>query len=546
MQKIIECVPNFSEGRSKEIIDQITNEIKSVDNVELLDVDMGYDTNRTVVTFAGEPNAVSSAAFKAIKKASMLIDMKKHSGAHPRMGAVDVCPIIPVKNISIKECIEISKELSEKVAKTLKIPIYLYEYSASDEIRKNLANIRSGEYEGLRSKLKDKKWLPDYGPTQFNAKSGATAIGVRDFLIAFNVNLNTSDKRIASDIALDIREKGRAKRDSNNKIIRDKNGKMVKVPGTLKSVKAVGWYIDEYKQAQVSMNLTNYKITSIHKAFEEVRNQANKRGVRVTGSEIVGLVPKESILSSGEYFLKKQNGSISIPEQDIIKNAIQSLGLNDLTKFSSKKSIIEEALGKKQETFSNFKLNNFIDEVSRKSPTPGGGSISALAGSISSSLSMMALNLSYSKQMEKDGVFLRQMKDDLLHLIDEDAKAFDQVMKAYSLPKKTDVDKKIRYKAIEKAYMDAVSTPMLILKKSSGVLYTISKIYKNINPNCISDLGVAIELASASVNGAIMNIRINLCEIKSKSYKKKINKEIEDICSANDNILFELNKNISI
>ncbi len=546
MQKIIECVPNFSEGRSKEIIDQITNEIKSVDNVELLDVDMGYDTNRTVVTFAGEPNAVSSAAFKAIKKASMLIDMKKHSGAHPRMGAVDVCPIIPVKNISIKECIEISKELSEKVAKTLKIPIYLYEYSASDEIRKNLANIRSGEYEGLRSKLKDKKWLPDYGPTQFNAKSGATAIGVRDFLIAFNVNLNTSDKRIASDIALDIREKGRAKRDSNNKIIRDKNGKMVKIPGTLKSVKAVGWYIDEYKQAQVSMNLTNYKITSIHKAFEEVRNQANKRGVRVTGSEIVGLVPKESILSSGEYFLKKQNGSISIPEQDIIKNAIQSLGLNDLTKFSSKKSIIEEALGKKQETFSNFKLNNFIDEVSRKSPTPGGGSISALAGSISSSLSMMALNLSYSKQMEKDGVFLRQMKDDLLHLIDEDAKAFDQVMKAYSLPKKTDVDKKIRYKAIEKAYMDAVSTPMLILKKSSGVLYTISKIYKNINPNCISDLGVAIELASASVNGAIMNIRINLCEIKSKSYKKKINKEIEDICSANDNILFELNKNISI
>ena len=546
MQKIIECVPNFSEGRSKEIIDQITNEIKSVDNVELLDVDMGYDTNRTVVTFAGEPNAVSSAAFKAIKKASMLIDMKKHSGAHPRMGAVDVCPIIPVKNISIKECIEISKELSEKVAKTLKIPIYLYEYSASDEIRKNLANIRSGEYEGLRSKLKDKKWLPDYGPTQFNAKSGATAIGVRDFLIAFNVNLNTSDKRIASDIALDIREKGRAKRDSNNKIVRDKKGKIVKVPGTLKSVKAVGWYIDEYKQAQVSMNLTNYKITSIHKAFEEVRNQANKRGVRVTGSEIVGLVPKESILSSGEYFLKKQNGSISIPEQDIIKNAIQSLGLNDLTKFSSKKSIIEEALGKKQETFSNFKLNNFIDEVSRKSPTPGGGSISALAGSISSSLSMMALNLSYSKEMEKDGVFLRQMKDDLLHLIDEDAKAFDQVMKAYSLPKKTDVDKKIRDKAIEKAYMDAVSTPMLILKKSSGVLYTISKIYKNINPNCISDLGVAIELASASVNGAIMNIRINLCEIKSKSYKKKINKEIEDICSANDNILFELNKNISI
>ncbi len=546
MNKIIECIPNFSEGRSKEVIDQITAEIKNVDHVELLDVDMGYDTNRTVVTFAGAPEAVCTAAFRAIKQASLSIDMQKHSGAHPRMGATDVCPIVPVKNISIEECIQLSKKLAKKVAESLSIPIYMYEYSAKQEYRRNLANIRSGEYEGFEDKIKDKKWVPDYGPTKFNLKAGVTAIGVRDFLIAFNVNLNTSNKKIASDIALDIREKGRAKRDSNNKILRNKKGEIIKVPGTLKSVKAVGWYIDEYRQAQVSMNLVNYKVTSMHKAFEEVRKQASIRGLRVTGSEIVGLIPKQSIVSSGEYFLKKQNSSISIPEEDIIANAVQSLGLNDLSDFEPRKIIIEEALNKDVKSFSNWRIKEFVDEVSRKSPTPGGGSISALAGSLSASLALMALNLSYVKKIEPEGLKLSRIKSQLLSLVDEDAKAFDKVMKAFSLSKKTGKDKIERDKEIEKAYIAAVSTPMSILEESSHILLLIKQIYKNINSNCMSDLGVAIELASASINGAIMNIKINLSEIENKSYRKKINDKINRVLSANENVLLELNKNISI
>ena len=546
MNKIIECVPNFSEGRSKEIIDQITSQIESVDNVTLLDVDMGYDTNRTVVTFAGEPESVMIAAYNAIKKAAEIIDMRKHLGAHPRMGATDVCPIIPIKNVSIEECVGFSKELSKKVGGLLDIPVYLYEYSASDEHRRNLANIRSGEYEGFSDKIHDKKWKPDYGPEKMNLKSGVTAIGVRDFLIAFNVNLNSSNKKIASDIALDIREQGRAKRDSNNKIVRDKKGKMVKVPGTLKSVKAVGWYIDEYKQAQVSMNLTNYKTTSIHKAFEEVRKQANKRGLRVTGSEIIGLVPKDAIISSGEYFLKKQNSSFAIPEEDIIKNAIQSLGLNDISQFNPTKSIIEHALNKGMESFLNWTVANLIDEVARSTPTPGGGSVSALSGALSSSLALMALNLSYNSKMENPGVNLCKIKNKLILLIDEDSKAFDKVMKAFSMSKKTDKDKKARNKEIQKAYKDAVSTPMSILEESSNILLCIKKIYKNINSNCMSDLGVAIELASSSINGAVMDVRINLSEIKDSSYTRQINKKIDKILSGNDNILFELNKNISI
>jgi len=546
MNKIVECVPNFSEGQSKEVIAQITNEIKNIDNVELLDVDMGHDTNRTVVTFAGEPEFVVLAAFNAIKKASEVIDMRKHLGAHPRMGATDVCPIIPVKNISIKECIDISKNLAKKVGDLLNIPIYLYEYSTDKNYRKNLANIRSGEYEGFKNKINDKKWSPDYGPTKFNLKSGVTAIGVRDFLIAFNVNLNTANKKMASDIALDIREQGRAKRDSNNKILRDKRGSIIKVPGTLKSVKAVGWYIDEYKQAQVSMNLTNYKITSIHKAFEEVRKEAAKRGLRVTGSEIVGLVPEDAIIASGEYFLKKQNSSIAIPEEDVINNAVQSLGLNDLSDFIPNRSIIERALSNDIESFSKWRLEKFINEVSRSTPTPGGGSISALTGALSSSLALMALNLSYNKKMENTGLKLRKIKRNLLLLIDEDAKAFDKVMQAFSMPKKTDKDKKIKDKAIQTAYIEAVSTPMSILEESSNILCLIKNIYKNINSNCMSDLGVAIELASASINGAVMNVKINLSEIKNSSYNQKINKKIDKILSENDNILFELNKNISI
>ena len=544
MNKIIECVPNFSEGRSPDIISKITDEIKRVENVELLDVDMGYDTNRTVVTFAGDPSSVCQAAFIAIKKASTLINMEAHHGAHPRMGATDVCPIIPVKNVSLEECIDISKKLARRIGEELNIPIYMYEHSANKAYRKNLANIRSGEYEGFEDKMKNKKWFPDFGPKKFNPTTGVTAIGVRDFLIAFNVNLNTSDKKWASDIALDIREKGRAKRDSNNKIIRDKKGNIVKIPGTLKSVKAVGWYIEEYKQAQVSMNLVNYKETSMHKAFEEVRKQAHKRGLRVTGSEIVGLIPKEAILDSGIHFLRKQSSNTCIPDADIIINAIQSLGLNDLSTFIPKKTIIEEALSKGSGGFSEWTLSNLIDEISRKSPSPGGGSVSALSGSLSASLALMALNLSYDKKMENIGFSLNKIKYSLLSLIDEDSKAFDEVMKAYSLPKKNDEDIKLRTSQIEKAYINAILTPMKILENSSNVLYLIRKIYKNINSNCLSDLGVAIELASASINGSVMNVKINLPELKDENFKKNITSNMDKILAKNDDVLFELNKNI--
>ena len=470
MSKIIECVPNFSEGRSVEIIDQITSEIQSVANVKLLDVDMGHDTNRTVVTFAGEPDSVSYAAFKAIQKATLLINMANHNGAHPRMGATDVCPIIPVANISIEECIKISRNLARKVGEELDIPVYLYEHSARHDYRKNLANIRSGEYEGFKNKIKEEKWFPDFGPKKYNSRSGVTAIGVRDFLIAFNVNLNTANKRIASDIALDIREQGRAKRDSNNKIIRDDKGVMIKVPGTLKNVKAVGWYIDEYKQAQVSMNLIDYKKTPMHEAFEEVCKQATKRGLRVTGSEIVGLVPKKAILDSGKYFLKKQKSSVAIPEKDIIANSIQSLGLNDLSVFDNEKTIIEEALNLSKKSFKDFSIGEFIDEVSRNTPTPGGGSVSALAGSLSASLALMALNLSYTSKIEDSGLKLSEIKYNLLSLVDKDSEAFDKVMQAFSMPKKTNLDRKNRNDEIENAYKNAVITPMLILEESSKIL----------------------------------------------------------------------------
>ena len=546
MSKIIECIPNFSEGRSSEIINQITSEIESVSNVKLLDVDMGYDTNRTVVTFAGEPDAVSSAAFKAIKKATSLINMANHSGAHPRMGATDVCPIVPVANISIEECIKISRDLAQKVGEQLDIPIYLYEHSAQHVDRKNLANIRSGEYEGFKNKIKEKKWHPDFGPKKYNSRSGVTAIGVRDFLIAFNVNLNTDNKKIASDIALDIREQGRAKRDSNNKIVRDDKGITIKVPGTLKNVKAVGWYIDEYKQAQVSMNLINYKKTSMHEAFEEVCNQAAKRGLRVTGSEIVGLVPKNAILDSGKYFLKKQNASIAIPEKDIISNAIQSLGLNDLSVFDRDKTIIEEALNLTKKSFKDFSMSEFIDEVSRSTPTPGGGSVSALAGTLSASLALMVLNLSYSSKIEDSGIKLSEIKYNLLSLVDKDSLAFDKVMSAFSMPKKTDLDKKARNEEIENAYKNAVNTPLLILEESGKILVLIKKIYKNVNQNCLSDLGVSVELSSASINGAVMNIKINLSEIRDKNYIKEITGKIDKILSKIEPILSELNKNIII
>ena len=540
--QIIECVPNFSEGRSKSVIDSITQEIINVSGVRLLDVDMGYDTNRTVVTFAGSPELVLEAAYNSIKKASELIDMKHHKGAHARMGATDVCPIIPVSNTSIDDCIKYSRDLAEKVGKKLKIPVFLYEYSAASDSRKNLANIRSGEYELMDQKIKQKEWFPDFGPSKFNYKSGVTAIGARDFLIAYNINLNTSDRKKATDIALDIREKGRAKRDSKGKIVRDKKGKIIKVPGLLKSVKAVGWYIDEYNQAQVSMNLTNYKITSIHKAFEEVSIAARKRGLRVTGSEIVGLVPKDAMLDAGNFFLNKQNSINCLPEKDIIDCAIISLGLNDISNFNADKSIIENALVDKNNLF-NESLEDFIDELSRKSPAPGGGSVSALAGALSAALTSMVINLSIFKNKDKYGNKAQKLKDQFIQLIQEDASSFDSVMNAFKMKKKTKADQNSRKSAIQEAYKNAVSPPMKMLDLSLSMLEIIRDISNKVNKNCMSDLGVSIEMVESCANGAVLNININLKEIDDKKYTSMINKRVSKVLSNNDIILYDLKKN---
>ena len=396
--KLVECVPNFSEGRNNDIINAITKEIEKVEKVMLLDIDSGAATNRTVVTFIGPPEEIKKAAFNAIKKASELIDMSAHKGEHSRIGATDVCPFIPVSGVTMEDCVNIANEVGRRVGEELKIPVFLYEEAAKVPERKNLANIRQGEYEGLEEKLKAPEWKPDYGEAIFNPASGATVIGAREFLIAYNVNLNTKKKKIAGEIAKTIRESGKAKRDEEGKIIRNENGKALKIPGTLKFVKAVGWYIEEYGQTQVSINLTNYKITPFHKVFEEVKNQAESLGAMVTGSELVGLIPKDAMIEAGKYFLKKQDECLGVPEDDLIKMAIMSMGLSQITPFVPEKKIIEYRFKKKEGSLTEMTVSDFVNELSRSSPAPGGGSVAALCGSISAGLSSMVANLTYGKK----------------------------------------------------------------------------------------------------------------------------------------------------
>ena len=521
--KIIECVPNISEGKNKIVIDAVVQTVKNNKNVHLLDVDAGYDTNRTVITFVGHPDAVIEVAFNLIEKASQLIDMSNHSGEHPRMGATDVCPLIPIKNTSIKECIEYSKKLALRVSQDLNIPIFLYEHSATSKIRENLANIRKGEYEGMFEKIKKKKWKPDYGNSLNNMKSGSTAIGVREFLIAYNVNLNTYDKKIATDIALDIREAGRAQRDKDGKILRDKYNQIIKKPGKLKFCKAVGWFIEEYNQAQVSINLTNYKKTSIHKTFEEIREQARKRGVRVTGSEIVGLVPLDALVNSGKYYLRKQDRSTAIPVNDILNIAIKSLGLSDIADFDMTNKIIENRIFDKSNLLINNNIKDLADITSLGTPTPGGGSISALAGAYGVALSSMVSNLSYQKKelrnYKDDYIFIGEncqiYKDRMLALIDLDTDAYNKVIKAMRLPKKTDQDKKNRNKAINVATIYAADIPMEILELSLKSLKMVYDLVSIANVNSISDLGVSLYMLYASAKGASMNVIINAKELSS-------------------------------
>ena len=549
--KLIECVPNFSEGKDKSIIDKIIEPIKSNTNVTLLDVDMGQDTNRTVVTFIGTPENVINTAFECIEIASKLINMSQHSGEHPRMGATDVCPLIPLKNVSMKECVLLSKTLASKVGKQLDIPVYLYENSATKNYRKSLSIIRKGEYEGLDKKITQSQWKPDYGPSKLNIKSGATAIGAREFLIAYNINLNTNNKKIATDIALDIRESGRAKRDKSGKIIRDDKRNIIKKRGKFRFCKAVGWYIDEYNQAQVSINLTNYKKTSLHKVFEEVRKQARKRGVRVTGSEVVGLLPLQAMINSGKYYLKLQNSSTGLPEPDIIETALKSLGLSDIDKFNPLDKIVDFTISSEFKEFKNDSISEFIDHISRPTPTPGGGSVSALASALGASLSSMVANLSINKkELIKDyNKFIsisencQEYKEIFLNLIDEDSKAYDDVIKAIRLPKKTTEDNKIRYKEINNATLNAANVPLRILEQSVSLMKQTLAISEIGNKNSITDVGVSAHLIKAAAYGAGMNVLINLKSIDKKhsdEIKQKVDyflSDINDLFIKTDNIV---------
>lgn len=530
MQQIIECVPNFSEGNNLEIIKQITNEIEAVAGVRLLNTDPGKATNRTVVTFVGNPDAVIEAAFRAIKKAGQLIDMTKHKGEHPRMGATDVCPLIPVANISMEETAEYANRLAKRVGEELSIPVYLYEAAQPDKSRSNLSIIRAGEYEGFAEKIKKPEWKPDFGPAKFDAQRGATVIGARDFLIAYNVNLNTTSTRRANAIAFDVREAGRVKREGN-KIVHDTEGKPVNIPGTLKSVKAIGWYIEEYGIAQISMNLTNINVTPLHIAFDEVCKKADARGIRVTGSELVGLVPLKALTDAGEYFLKKQQRSIGVSEKELIKIAVRTMGLDELTPFKPEERIIEYLLRDPADSkMAGMTLSDFADETASESPAPGGGSISAYMGALGAALASMVANLSshkkgwddrweeFSQWAEKG----EKIKNELVRLVDADTQAFNQIMAAFGLAKNTDDEKKVRTKAIQDATKNAMQVPFQVMERAFASMEVIKAMAEIGNPNSVSDVGVGALCARSAVIGAFMNVRINATGLDDKDFAKKL------------------------
>ena len=551
MNQIIECVPNFSEGRNQEVINEISEAISNTKGVHLLNVDPGQATNRTVMTFVGDPDSVISAAFNAIKTASEKIDMSKHSGEHPRFGATDVCPLIPVSNITFDELIPYAEKLAKKVSEELNIPIYLYEHAAREDKRRNLANVRSGEYEGLNKKINSKEWKPDFG-SSFNKKSGATAIGVRDFLIAYNINLNTKSTRLANAIAFDVREKGRIKRKGHpviGEIVYDKNGNPDTIPGSLKHVKAIGWYIEEFGIAQISMNLTNITETPIHTVFEEVVKKANARGASVTGSELVGLIPLKSMIDAGKYFLKKQNRSIGIPEEDIIKIAIESLGLNQVKTFDPNKNIIEYYLDKiinKNGKLIDLSSRSFSDEVSRETPAPGGGSVSSYVGALGTSLGGMVANLSCNTRgwENKVDIFsekafeINQLREKLLSLVDEDANSFNSIMEAYKLPKDSEENKQIRSKAIKDATLYAAQIPLNIMVESYNSYEIIEFLAKDGNQNSLSDSGVACLCVHTAIHGAYLNVRINLKDATGgEDIMKKADKILKDSHSKKEKIM---------
>ncbi len=534
MKKLIECVPNFSEGRDMSIIKQITDEIESVEGVKLLDVDPGKATNRTVVTIVGEPEPVIEAAFLAIKKASKVIDMSKHKGEHPRMGATDVCPLVPVSNISMEETVEYAKKLGKRVGEELEIPIFLYENAATEEKRRNLATIRAGEYEGMPDKLEKPEWKPDFGPAKFNAKTGVTAVGARDFLVAFNVNLNTTSTRRANAVAFDVRERGRVKREGHpltGKIVKDEKGNKVWIPGSLKAVKAIGWFIEEYGVAQISMNLTNISITPVHVAFDEVNNKAIDRGLRVTGSELVGLIPLKAMLDAGKYFLTKQQRSLGVSESELIKIAIKSMGLDELKPFKPEEKIIEYMIeDDSKQKLVDMPLDDFADETASESPAPGGGSISAYVGSLGISLATMVANLSshkrgWDERWEEFSGWAEKgqaIKEELLHLVDEDTNAFNKIMDAFGMAKGTEEEKKIRKQAIADASKYAMEVPFKVMQRSFDAFEVIEAMAETGNPNSVSDAGVGALCARSAVMGAYLNVKINASGVDDKAFVSRL------------------------
>ena len=542
MHKLIECVPNFSEGRDLDIIRQITAAIESADGVSLLDVDPGASTNRTVVTFVGSPKAAVEAAFRGIQKAAELIDMRKHKGAHPRMGATDVCPFVPISNVSWEEAIACANELGKRVGDELNIPVYLYEKAAKDKSRSNLAIIRAGEYEGFFDKIKDPAWKPDFGPSVFNEKSGATAIGARAFLIAYNVNLNTKAVRRAMSVAFDVRENGRIKTEDgtpSGKPVLDQSGEPVRIPGMLKHVKAIGWFVEEYGIAQVSMNLTNIEETPLHAAFDACNESASKRGLRVTGSEIVGMLPKKCLVDAGKYFLRKQKWSEGASEEELIDIAIRSMELNELKPFDPKEKIIEFKMdsASSKKSLLNMNLRQFCNETLSDSPAPGGGSVAALMGALGVSLGGMVANLSAGKRGWDDkldyfsdwAVKAQQLKDELLVLVDEDTAAFNKVMDAFALPKDSAEEKEARATAIQLATKGAAQIPVKVMETASKSYQLLSEMAEKGNPASVSDVGVGILAVRACIEGAAMNVRINLAGLKDEKSKSVLLEKLQRI-----------------
>ena len=593
MQQLVECVPNFSEGRDPKKIERIVSTIKKNSGISLLDVSSGIDTNRTVVTFVGTISLVEETAFQVIKIASEIIDMRKHDGTHARLGATDVCPFIPVNNVTIDDCVSLSHRVAKRVGDDLSIPVYLYEDSAQIPERKNLANIRYGEYEGLNKRLSDKSWIPDYGPSILNEKAGATVMGAREFLIAYNINLNTIDKRMATDIAFEIREKGRAKRRGNiytqnsldGDIIRYEKGKYpcgiceyvsndlenilnhnkkdhgyilkdlflergynnnnifgkpVIQPGIFNHIKAVGWIVDEYRRAQISINFINYKETPIHEVFDRVCQLSEERGIRVTGSELVGLIPLNAMLMAGKYYLKKQYSTIGVPESRLVEVAVQTLGLSDVSSFNAKDKIIDYAVKNSDKKLVDMSLNDFGDELSTNSVAPGGGSVSALVGSLGSALLSMVAALTYEKKgfedskesMDKAGIKAQLIKQKLSKLIDDDTNAFNDVIEASRLPDSNKKEEDEKNLALLNAYKNAINIPLQVSRLSFEILKLAFDLIKKINPNSISDLAVASEVSFAALRGGLLNIYINIKEIKKdKEFADNVMEEADAMLS---------------